>query len=300
MVRAHCRICHFFLFLLSVCPVIAAQLQIDHVTVAGANLDVMRKAFTNATRIGPEYGGRHANHATEMALVSFPDGSYLELMGVQPHADPAAVAAHAWSRFLQSNAGPCAFAIRVGDDAQVAGFRSAGIQIKGPERGGRMRPDGTRLEWETTDLGSSPRGTFFPFLIRDLTPRRNRAYLTGRATTERVSGISKVVIGVHNLDDAIALYRRVFKLPAPDRERDPEFDAELAWFDGTPVILAHGLTANSWLTRRVVKFGEIPCAFVLRATGESTGTRTSQWFGQKVSWADERKLGWWLGMELSH
>src|SRR5436309_237444 len=88
----------------------AADLKIDHVTVAGAQLDAMRKALTAAAGIPTEYGGPHSNHATEMALVSFPDGSYLELMGIQPKPDPAAVSAHVWSRFLQNNAGPCAFA----------------------------------------------------------------------------------------------------------------------------------------------------------------------------------------------
>jgi hypothetical protein len=298
MVRGHSRICLSNLFLLSICPIIAAQVQIDHVTVAGANLDAMRKALTNATGIPSEYGGRHTNRATEMALVSFPDGSYLELMGIQPHADPTAVARHVWSTFLKRNAGPCAFAIRAGNDKQLAQLRSTGIHVEGPDRGGRTRPDGTRLEWETTDLGSGLRGTFFPFMIRDLTPRENRAYLSGKPTTDRAAGIGKIVIGVENLGDALAQYRLAFKLPAPRRQRDTVFDAELAWFDGTPIILAQGLTANSWLTRRVAKFGNIPCAFVLSATGESTGTRTSRWFGQKVSWADEGKLGWWLGMEL--
>ena len=86
----------------------AADLKIDHATVCGANVDAMRKALTSVMNLPTEYGGPHSNHATEMALVSFPDGSYLELMGIQAKADPAAVAAHVWSKFLRNNAGPCA------------------------------------------------------------------------------------------------------------------------------------------------------------------------------------------------
>src|SRR5271168_2824586 len=93
----------------------AADLKIDHATVCGANVDALRKALTAAMNLPSEYGGPHSNHATEMALVSFPDGSYLELMGIQAKPDPAAVAAHVWSRFLQNNAGPCAFALRATD-----------------------------------------------------------------------------------------------------------------------------------------------------------------------------------------
>jgi len=56
-------------------PVSAAEMKIDHVTVAGTRIEELRKAFTLATSIPTEYGGPHANHATEMALASFPDGS---------------------------------------------------------------------------------------------------------------------------------------------------------------------------------------------------------------------------------
>src|SRR5579863_10305239 len=96
-------------------PLVAAELKIDHATVCGTNLAEMRAAFSAALGTPTEYGGAHTNHATEMALVSFPDGSYLELMGIQQHADPAALAAQPWNQSLKSNGGPCAFALRVPD-----------------------------------------------------------------------------------------------------------------------------------------------------------------------------------------
>ncbi len=79
----------------------AAELRIDHVTVAGRDLAAMRQAFAAATGVAPEYGGAHANHATEMALASFADGSYLELMGLQQRADPVEVAGHTWDEIPQ-------------------------------------------------------------------------------------------------------------------------------------------------------------------------------------------------------
>src|SRR5580658_4470306 len=128
----------------------AAELKIDHVTVCGARLDTLRQALASVTNISAEYGGPHSNHATEMALVSFPDGSYLELMGIQAQPDPAAVDAHVWSKFLRNNAGPCAFALRVADlNAEIAELKSAGVPVGVPESAGRTRPDGTRLSWET-------------------------------------------------------------------------------------------------------------------------------------------------------
>src|SRR5882724_1591916 len=100
----------FVTFLLAALPIVAAGLQIDHVTIAGTDLNAMRNAFSETTHIPTEYGGPHANHATEMALASFPDGSYLELMAIQPKADHDAVSAQPWNKFLRNNAGPCAFA----------------------------------------------------------------------------------------------------------------------------------------------------------------------------------------------
>jgi catechol 2,3-dioxygenase-like lactoylglutathione lyase family enzyme len=276
---------------------------VDHVTVAGANLDAMRRAFTAVTNLPTEYGGPHSNHATEMALVSFPDGSYLELMGIQPKSDPVALAAHVWGRFLRNNAGPCAFALRATDlDAEVAHLKSVGISVGKPESSGRTRPDGTRLAWETLDEGSGPRGSLLPFLIRDITPRKKRAFPGGKPTTTRFSGIGKVVVGVSDLDGAIALYRRAFNLGAPRRENNADFEAgfdtSLAWFEGTPIVLAQGLSESSWLTRRVSEYGAAPVAFLIDSTGGVAGSgHISTWFGRPIFWADEKQLGWRLGIE---
>jgi Glyoxalase-like domain len=280
----------------------AADLKIDHVTVAGEHLDLMRQALTAAAGIPTEYGGPHSNHATEMALVGFPDGSYLELMGIQPKPDPTAVAAHEWSKFLENSAGPCAFALRATDlTAEVRRLKSAGISTGGAEAAGRTRPDGTKLVWQTVSVGPGHRGSLFPFLIADLTPRENRAYPSGKPTTDRFTGIGKVVVGVHDLEGAIAQYRRAFNLPAPLRQRDPKFAAELAWFEGTPIVLARGLTGDSWLSRRVRDYGDAPVAFIL-AAGSGIGvvgpaSRASQWFDSSIFWMDDAKLGWRLGVE---
>ena len=279
----------FATFILAFSPIGAAELKIDHVTVAGAKLESMRQAFTAATGLATEYGGHHANHATQMALTSFPDGSYVEFMGIQAQADPAAVSAHEWRKFLENNSGPCAFAIRAG--------APVGIAAGAPQRNGRKRPDGTRLEWEITDIGPDVRGTFFPFLIRDLTPRENRAFLKGQPTTRKALGVAKVVVGVGDLDAAIALYRRAFRLSVPKRQRDAEFGAELAWFEGTPFVLAQGLASDSWLARRVREFGEGPCAFVLQSAGGLTGASASHWFGSTIFWTNEQRLGWRLGLQ---
>lgn len=278
-------------------PFFAADLEIDHITVAGTSLESMREAFTAATGVPTEYGGPHANHTTEMALVSFPDGSYLELMGVQQRADRAAVAMHTWGQFLRNNGGPCAFALRVSDvSAEIAQLNKAGIQVGRAEKSGRTRPDGVTLSWETADVGTGSRGSFFPFLIRDFTPREKRVYPSGKPTTARFHGVGLVVIGVHNLEESIGQYRKAFGLPAPKRQRDETFAADLAWFEGTPVVLASGLSPDSWLARRIVQYGDSPCAFVLNSESAIAGEQASSWFGHPISWAGGARLGWRLGI----
>jgi len=277
-------------------PAGAADMRIDHVTVAGVSVEEMGKAFTSATGIPTEYGGPHSNHVTEMALASFPDGSYIELMGLQRRADPAAVKAHTWGQFLRDNGGPCAFALRVTDvGAEIRRLSSAGIRVGAAEKSGRTRPDGVSLSWETADIGSGTRGSFFPFLIRDFTPRDNRAYPSGKPTSTGFSGIGVVVVGVHDLEASIAQYRKAFQLPEPKRQRDESFGAELAWFEGTPVVLAASLTPHSWLADRVAKYGDSPCAFVLTTAGGMTAAKFSHWYGRPLVWFDDAKLGWRLG-----
>ena len=278
-------------------PLCAADLRIDHVTLAGTRLEEMREAFTAATGIPTEYGGPHANHLTEMALSSFPDGSYLELMGIQRTAEPAALAAHTWSRFLRDNGGPCAFALRVTDvSAEIKRLTNVGIRVGDAEKSGRLRPDGVALSWETADIGSGSRGSFFPFLIRDFTPRENRVFPTGKPTSTQFQGVGLVVIGVRNLEDSIAEYRKAFQLPEPKRQWDEAFGAALAWFEGTPVVLAASLKPDSWLARRIAHFGEAPCAFVLTTGSGMAGQGASNWFGHPLSWLGDAKRDWRLGV----
>ncbi len=278
------------------CPLMAQQFHIDHVTVAGRNVQAMIETLGSVAGITAEYGGPHSNHATEMALASFPDGSYLELIAIQPKADPAALAAHYWHKFMESDAGPCAWAIRPADfSGEVERLRKAGVSVTDPRRAARKRPDGLELDWETAQVGPT-NGGFFPFMIHDFTPRDNRAFPSGRPAATEWSGVVKVVIGVRDLDAAIARYRTAYGLSAPQRQDDVAFGVKLGWFSGTPVVLAAPVNASSWLNARLERYGEAPCAFIL-GSKRVPGKNSSNWFGHRVSWADAERLGWHLGFE---
>lgn len=268
----------------------AAEIRVDHFTVCGEDLTAMRARLT-AAGIASEPGGPHSNHATQMALTSFPDGSYLELIALQANADPKAVAAHEWSKQIRANAGPCAWAIRTADvAAERARLESAHVAVGQPQRSGRNRPDGVRLDWETLQIGDQTRGAFFPFLIHDFSAREARAYPSGRPTTTRFSGIAKIVIAVKDLPAAIALYQSAFSLAPPRRRKDPTLDADLAEFDGTPVVLAAPANTSSWLAQRLRDLGEGPYAFVLKSQPPNPASG-------KITWLDHTQLGWRLGIE---
>jgi Glyoxalase-like domain len=286
--------CYFTLALLISFPIMSAELKVDHVTAAGKDLRAMERALQSAG-LPFEYGGPHANHATEMALTSFPDGSYLELIAIQPQADPAAVAASPWNKCMQANAGPCAWAARPADlSAEAERLRKVAITVTQAAKNGRRRPDGVQLEWETAQVGSA-NGNFFPFLIHDFTPRERRAYPSGKPTAGHFSGIVKVVLAVRDLDASIAEYAKAYGLPAPQRQEDPGFGARLAWFTGTPVVLAMPSSPQSWLAGRLQRFGELPCAFVLG--GAVASKATTNWFGKPIEWLGPEVLGWRLGVE---
>src|SRR6188472_4039643 len=107
-VESGVRLLSFFVIL----PMLltAEPLKIDHITVAGSDLKTM---MSNLSAVGLhcEYGGLHRDLGTEMALTSFPDGSYLELIAPQQKADPKAVTTHIWAKRMTGNAGPCAWAV---------------------------------------------------------------------------------------------------------------------------------------------------------------------------------------------
>jgi len=237
----------FLLAALAVCAA-AADLQVDHVTYAGRDLKEMRAKFA-AMGIRTEYGGKHTNGLTEMALASFADGSYLELIAAIDSR--AGAPKHYWGKSIDENGGPCAWAIRAD---QVDGVES-----------GRKRPDGVELKWRSAPIGPETQGTFFPFRIQDVTDRSLRAYPSGKPTMPEWRGIGTVYIAVRDLAEAVKRYRATFQLAEPVKGYDKTVHADTARFAGTPVVLASA--TKGWLAIRVAQFGEAPCAFVISTSG---------------------------------
>ena len=266
-------------------------LDLDHASVCGSNLDTLRQAFADAG-LTPDFGGPHGNGITQMAYIGFDDQSYLELIapvkaGVTEGSD--------WAKFMSADAGPCAWAVgTVAIADEVDRLKKAGIAVTEPKPGSRKRPDGMAIEWATADVGSGTPGSLLPFMIEDKTPRMWRFQNSDSVKGAPVAGIESVVLGVNNLDESIALFRKAYGWSEPLTENQKDI-GKLAYFPGEPVILAAPM-GGGWLADRVGKFGQGPVAYLLGTRDFNAAAKkyklsgTKVWFAQKVAWFDAGKL----------
>lgn len=183
-------------------------LALDHVVIAVGDLaatveDYRRLGFT------VQIGGDHPGRTSHNALVVFDDGSYLELI-----AWKAPAPSERWYAHHQAHGdGFVDFALLPdGVEARVASAKARGLALNGPIDGGRVRPDGVRLAWQTA------RQTTFdlPFLCGDVTPRPLRVPEGDcRRHANGVSGIASVAVSVEDVATSAARYRALLGLPGP-------------------------------------------------------------------------------------
>ncbi|MCZ7542488.1 MAG: VOC family protein [Anaerolineae bacterium] len=147
---------------------------IDHVVIlvdhlAAAMADYAALGFTVVE------GGAHATGMSHNALIALADGSYLELIAF---TDPAARTSPKLSaidrRFLrrgEGGEGLVGWALLPTDiAADLDAARGRGLALAGPTPGGRTRPDGAQVRWQT----GVPETLDLPFLCADVTPRNIR------------------------------------------------------------------------------------------------------------------------------
>jgi hypothetical protein len=157
-------------------------------------------------------GGQHAN-GTEVALVSFADSTYLQLMAFHTPSP-----AHRWWEAKERGGGLIGLCVRtetLADD--VATIQRARVPISEPERGGRTRPDGYRVEWS---MASSPE----PFIaetaviVQDHTPRDERIPRE-RTHDNGVTGIRSLTIASDDVPRVRAWWSAFLRQPGVDVER---------------------------------------------------------------------------------
>jgi catechol 2,3-dioxygenase-like lactoylglutathione lyase family enzyme len=171
---------------------------LDHVVILVHDLDRAREDYA-ALGFTVVPGGQHTDGATHNALIAFADGSYLELI-----AFLRAAPEHSWWRHAALGPGLIDAALLPQDiAADIAAARRRGLPLLGPFSGGRARPDGQRLAWET----GRPTTGDLPFLCADVTPRDLR--VPGGPAREHANGtvgVADITFAVAELEQSRARY----------------------------------------------------------------------------------------------
>lgn len=140
---------------------------IDHLVIVVNDLEHAAKDYQQLG-FTVVLGGRHPV-GSHNALVSFSDGSYLEIIAFYREAPD-----HRWWQPLRQGERLVDFCLQTDDlrgDTQK--LKDAGVAINDPVPWSRKRPDGYELKWLLSLATGSHRGCA-PFLIEDVTPRSER------------------------------------------------------------------------------------------------------------------------------
>lgn len=222
---------------------------IDHVVVVVRDLEEAVRDYT-ALGFTVTPGGTHADGKTHNALISFADGSYIEVLAF---LDREHSLDHPWRHRLDEGEGIEDFAVGSDDlEADVAQIRtdgaSSGLEVGQIVDGGRRRPDGQELRWRTTRFVQSKGDAALPFMIQDVTARELRVP-GGEATHHRlpVAGIASVTVAVRVLAAYSERYAALLGVAEPPAAHMPvgnqwiELVAPASPTDGTATQLAlHG------------------------------------------------------------
>lgn len=174
-------------------------LTLDHIVIAVNDLE---QAVTDYRNLGFNVlqGGEHPGRPTHNALVVFADGSYFEIIAWRSPAPGD----RWWELLNQHGEGFVDFALLPPDTAStVAAAQARGLVFSGPHDGGRLRPDGERLQWQT----ARPPSHDLPFLCGDLTPRALRVPEgDARVHPNGAQGVASLALTVENLDASLVRY----------------------------------------------------------------------------------------------
>jgi catechol 2,3-dioxygenase-like lactoylglutathione lyase family enzyme len=238
---------------------------IDHVVIAVRDLDQTIADYTTAGfTVTP--GGEHANGETHNALVAFSDGSYFELIAWK---NPRPAQPTVWWERLQVGEGLVDFALRTVDlNAEIERLRAAGMDAPDAQPGGRTRPDGARVEWQTLRLDPA-RYPALPFYCHSTNDRGLRVPSGPAAVHENgVTGIDRVFVGVADLDRSAADYEIVAGIGFEEHPHDQP--AENRWHQfrvGTfTIVLVEPEQADSELAQSIAARGQGPIEVALKSS----------------------------------
>ena len=155
---------------------------LDHLVYAAHDLDAAVEQLTAGLGVRPSAGGQHVGVGTRNYLLSFGNGSYLEVIGpdddqpAPPQPRPFGIDSLTTGRLVT-------WGMRVADlDAVLLAARNAGYD-PGPARAmSRATPTGEVLSWRLTTPPLGEDGGIIPFLIDWGATRHPSTTATGGVT----------------------------------------------------------------------------------------------------------------------
>lgn len=137
-------------------------MRIDHLVWYDADLERGRSYFAESLAAAPAFGGSHPGEGTANYLVSLGEHTYLEILGrdvAQAHASlDSEIAAQSGSGLYHWACG----GIPISDLAARAEAAGLACSISA---GGRVKPDGSRLDWTCLGIRGHEHGALVPFFI---------------------------------------------------------------------------------------------------------------------------------------
>ncbi|KAF3926947.1 hypothetical protein ABW20_dc0107287 [Dactylellina cionopaga] len=188
---------------------------LDHIIVLLPHSELLDPPKWLTDNFNVTNGGKHADGKTENKLIILQDGTYIELISFiddlpenrEGHwwgKKPYGIVDWAFTTGTDYNAHHTAVVSRLDhlQDQKQPSERKGRYSYAPPQTGGRIRPDGVRLEWAVTfptylenDNDPITRPLNLPFFCHDITPRENRV----NGATEHpcgATGIREVRISV--------------------------------------------------------------------------------------------------------
>lgn len=166
------------------------MLQIDHVILVAADLEVAAAKLLERHGLASIPGGRHPGHGTANRIVPLGD-SYLELMGFVDEAEAAASPMGRWAlEHRRPEPVPLALCLRTDDIAPIAAALG-----ETPLAMDRVRTDGVRLTWKLAGLEGMLGTQSLPFFIQwEVAPEDHPG---AAVAPHRIDpkGIAQVVVG---------------------------------------------------------------------------------------------------------
>lgn len=231
---------------------------IDHIVILVKDLEAAQADYISLG-FTVEPGGEHSDGTTHNALVSFADGTYLELIAFKK-SNPD----HRWWQYQARGEGLIDFALLPDDImAEVAAIRGRGLDLQGPFPGGRVRPDGQQISWQTAMATTQD----LPFLCADVTSRELRVP-SGAAWVHYngVSGVARLGIVVSNLAESVQRYEALLGSPPQAQTQDGEATFIIA--AAAIVLVEPKADRDPDLAAYLAQHGSGPYNLVLRTAGD--------------------------------